>query len=70
MNVKMFERRIGDLKQQLRILILQNAREEDFDSDVLIKLHALSREVLQLKEAISEARRQPLKMDQRHPVYN
>lgn len=70
MNVKMFESRINDLKQQLRILILQNAREEDFDSQVLIKLHELSREILQLKQAISEARRQPLKVSQCHSVYN
>jgi|GEM_PF-6730411 len=45
-----FDNRINELYRELRILILQNAKGEDYDDQVVVKFYQISKEIIQLKQ--------------------
>lgn len=51
------DNRINELYQELRILILQNARDDGFDDLSVIKFYQISKAILQLKEGSNSLKR-------------
>jgi len=55
MNSQLLERRISQLNERLRILLLQNAREEAlYDDRFLRELRQLAEQILNLKQLFNE----------------
>lgn len=48
-----FDNRINELYQELRILILQNAKGEDYDDQAVVKFYQISKEIIQLKQDLN-----------------
>lgn len=48
-----FDNRINELYQELRILILQNAKGNNYDDQVVIKFYQISKEIIQLKQDLN-----------------
>ena len=57
MNIKKLEDKIRSLNNKLRILLLQNVKEEYvYDNMLLLEMHKLTAQILKLKQMIRKQR--------------
>ena len=66
MHPKVIQAKIIELNNRLRILILQNVREEDgYDDQVLMEMHDITKQILDLKQMIGDKKKKHYQLNYR-----